>query len=229
MNNFLQKNKKVLTFIILCCLFASTAFVYVSICKPLFKFMSDPYLLRGFVESKGFLAQVLFCIMVILQTILAAIPGEPLEIAAGYAFGALEGTILCIVAMTIASMLVFFLVRTFGVKIASIFFKTQTLDKLKFWHSNRNRHILFAIIFAIPGTPKDLLCFFAGLTDINPWAWLLICSFGRIPSIITSTLGGHALGVKSYIFAVWVFLGAIIFSIVGLLIYRIICKYNKKD
>ena len=41
----------------------------------------------------------------------------------------------------------------------------------------------------IPGTPKDLLCYFAGLTDMKFPVFLLICSLGRLPSLVTSTIG----------------------------------------
>lgn len=56
----------------------------------------------------------------------------------------------------------------------------------------------------VPGTPKDLLCYFAGLTDLSWGKWLLLCTVGRLPSVLTSTIGGDALGVKDYQFAMLV-------------------------
>ena len=72
----------------------------------------------------------------------------------------------------------------------------------------------------IPGTPKDLLCYFAGLTDIRLSLWLLICSLGRLPSIVTSTVGGDALGTSNYWFAAAVFAITLVISLVGLLFYK---------
>lgn len=72
----------------------------------------------------------------------------------------------------------------------------------------------------IPGTPKDLLCYFAGLTDIRLSLWLLICSLGRLPSIVTSTVGGDALGTSNYWFAAAVFAITLVISLVGLLILQ---------
>ena len=51
-----------------------------------------------------------------LQVILAVIPGAPFEVAAGYLFGVIPGTLLCDSTMTIGSVLVFLMVRRFGVK-----------------------------------------------------------------------------------------------------------------
>ena len=79
-------------------------------------------------------------------------------------------------------------------------------------------------MFTVPGTPKDLLCYFAGLTDLSWSSWLLIASVGRIPSIVTSTVGGDALGMQNYQFAVVTFLATLVIAGVGLLIYRQVCR-----
>lgn len=81
----------------------------------------------------------------------------------------------------------------------------------------------------MPGTPKDLLCYFAGLTDIRWGIWLLLCSVGRLPSVLTSTVGGSALGSRSYLFAALVFGGTLLLSLVGLLIYRCVCRRHEKN
>jgi hypothetical protein len=51
------------------------------------------------VDSKGVWARIAYMGMVIIQVMIALIPGEPFEIAAGYAFGALEGTVLFVAAV----------------------------------------------------------------------------------------------------------------------------------
>ena len=53
---------------------------------------------------------------------------------------------------------------------------------------------------------------------------MLICSFGRIPAIVTSTLGGDALGTQSYVFAMIVFIITILISFIGILVYNILSK-----
>ena len=176
------------------------------------------------IQISGIGGKLAFVGVVILQVIVALIPGEPFEIAARYAFGAVEDTILCIVAATVGSICVFLLVRKFGEKLVEVFFPQKKLRDLRFLKSSPRRDFLFLVIFAVPGTPKDLLCYFAGLTDIRFPVWLLICSFGRIPSVITSTIGGDALGTQNYFFAIAVFVGTLAVSGLGLLAYNAICK-----
>ena len=46
--------------------------------------------------------------------------------------------------------------------------------------------------------------------------------------MITSTIGGHALGTQQYVFAAVVFAITIIVSLIGILIYRRISKQEKE-
>ena len=194
---------------------------------PLLRFASRPEDFRLWVDGHGLWGRLAYVGMVILQVIIALLPGEPFELAAGYAFGAVEGTALCIAASTLGSLLVFLLVRRFGIRLAEVFFPPEKLASLSFLKTDAKRNYLFFLIFMIPGTPKDLLCYFAGLTDMRITTWLLISSVGRIPAILTSTLGGDALGTKNYLFAALVFAATLLVSAAGLLIYRLICKRHK--
>ena len=59
--------------------------------KPLIRFIENPDGFRAWVDGHGIWGRVLYVGMVIFQVLVALIPGEPLEIAGGYAFGAWEG------------------------------------------------------------------------------------------------------------------------------------------
>lgn len=190
--------------------------------KPILDLASDPSAFRNWVGDRGIWGKIAYMAMVIIQIFAAFIPGEPLEIAGGYAFGAVEGTILCLLAGAIGSAIVILLVRRFGMQLVSLFFPAEKVQSLHFLRSSKKRTILFLIIFMIPGTPKDLLCYFAGLTDIRFPVLAFICSLGRIPSVVTSTIGGNALGNTSYVFAIVVFAVTFAISIAGLAIYNFI-------
>ena len=91
----------------------------------------------------------------------------------------------------------------------------------KFLRKNKEkRNILCFIIFFIPGTPKDIMTYFIPLTDMKLSTFLFITTIARIPSIITSTIGGHAIGVENYIFSIIVFVITAIVSLIGIYIYR---------
>lgn len=196
--------------------------------RPLIHFAQEPERFRQWVDQQGPLAPLLFTGMVILQVIVAVIPGEPLEIAAGYAFGAVEGTILCVLGTFLGGILVFLLVRRFGLRAVEIFFPPEKLQRLRFLHNERRLARWVFLIFFLPGTPKDVMCYFVGLTSMPLRTWALISAVARLPSIITSTVGGNALGMGEYTFAIIVFAATLVISGIGLLLYRAVCSARER-
>ena len=183
--------------------------------RPMIRFVREPDLFRSWVDSHGIWGSLAF------------IPGEPLEIGAGYAFGFWEGTLLCMIGVAVGSLLVFALVRRFGVRLVETFFSENKIHSLRFLQNSRKRDILIFFVMFIPGTPKDLLSYFAGLTDIPMARWLLITTVARLPSVVTSTVGGNAVGEQNYLFAIVVFAATLLVSALGLLIYQQLCKRGR--
>ena len=211
--------KKIYLFAIIVALIFIAAVGYL-VGKPMIEFVREPERFRAWVDSSGFVSRVIFVGMVVFQLIIALIPGEPLEMGAGYAFGAVEGTILCIIGCVIGSALVFLFVRRFGVKLVEVFFPREKIRSLRFLQDSRRLNLLTFIVFFIPGTPKDLLSYFIGLTDMKLGTWLFITAVARIPSIVTSTVTGDALGLKDYPFALIAFGVTLALSLAGILVYR---------
>ena len=211
--------KKIYLFAIIVALIFIAAVGYL-VGKPMVEFVREPERFRAWVDSSGFVSRVVFVGMVVCQLIIALIPGEPLEMGAGYAFGAVEGTILCIIGCVIGSALVFLFVRRFGVKLVEVFFPREKIRSLRFLQDSRRLNLLTFIVFFSPGTPKDLLSYFIGLTDMKLGTWLCITAVARIPSIVTSTVTGDALGLKDYQFALIAFGVTLALSLLGILVYR---------
>lgn len=191
---------------------------------PMVRLAEKPQEFRLWVNQFGIWGKLIFVTMVIFQVLIALIPGEPLELAAGYAFGALEGTILSMMGILIGSWLVFLLVRCFGIKLVSVFFSNREIQKLHFLKDPRKTKIIVFLFMLIPGTPKDLLSYFAGLTKLTTAQWLTIVAVARIPSLVTSTVTGAAAGEKNYGLVAVMVLTTLLFSSVGLLYYRKICR-----
>lgn len=224
-----QRQKRIISLIIIGIFVLLSLILFVYIGKPLVEFAKEPEKFRRWIKSFGVFSSIVYMLIVLLQVVIAIIPGEPLEIVGGYAFGFFEGTILCLIAGTIGSLIVFLLVKKFGMRFVCLFFSKEKIDKIKFLRYSPKRDIIFMILFIIPGTPKDMLCYFAGITDMKISVWLFICSLGRIPSVITSTIGGDALGTKDYLYAIIAFGVTILISLSGLIIYNRICTKNNKN
>ena len=226
--SFTPQQKKVLSLVILAVFLLFCGAVGWFIGRPMVRFAQDPEQFRAWVEGYGIWGGLLYAAMVFVQVLVALIPGEPLEICGGYAFGAAAGTLWCLLGATAGSLLVFALVRRFGRSMVELFFSREKVETLSFLRSSPKRDLLFWLIFMLPGTPKDLLSYFAGLTNLSWRKWLLICSVGRLPSVITSTLCGGALGTENYGGAIWVFSATAALSLLGVGLYRLVMKKHNK-
>lgn len=196
---------------------------------PMVRFAGEPELFRAWVDRSGIWGRLLFVGMVFLQVIVALIPGEPLELAAGYAFGAVEGTVLSMAGILLGSAVIFLLVRQFGSKLVEVFFPEREWKRLSFLKDHRKAKVLTFVLMTIPGTPKDLLSYFVGLTPLTLKQWLSIVVVARIPSLVTSTISGGAAGEENYILAGITLALTGIFSGLGIWYYRKICKEQEKN
>lgn len=196
--------------------------------RPLVQFVSEPEQFRLWVDAKGFGGILAFMGMNILQVFLAIIPGGPFEVGAGYAFGAVKGTIICDIAMTIASILIFLFVRRFGMRFVELFVSREKMKSVRILKNSRRLESILFLLFLIPGTPKDLLSYLVGLTDIKLSHWIFISAVGRLPAIFLSVMSGSALGEAEYSTAVIVFIILVVLYIAGMLIYRYHNRKSKK-
>ena len=183
---------------------------------------------RDYIQSFGAWGWLVFLGLQFLQVFVALIPGELLESAAGYAFGPWIGTLLCYVGVGLASALVFLLTRRFGAKLVEVFISREKINELRFLNTERKRNNLIFLLFLIPGTPKDLLTYFVGLTDMKLGAFLTISMIARIPSVISSTIGGHLLGEGNFVGAIWLYGITAVLSLLGMVVYNTILR-RKQD
>ena len=183
--------------------------------------------LRDYIRSFGAAAWLVFLLLQVLQVFVALIPGELLESAAGFVFGPVFGTLLCYAGIVIASSLVFWLTRKFGVKLVEVFISREKINQLRFLNTEKKRDFLIFMAFFIPGTPKDLLTYFVGLTEIRFGAFLAISLVARIPSVVTSTFGGHLLGEGEYLWAVIVYAATALISLFGMMLYNKLMKIKE--
>ena len=186
--------------------------------------------LKEYIRSFGVWSWLVMFALQFIQVFIALIPGEFIETAAGYVFGAVGGTLICYAGVTAASALVFLLTKKFGIALVEIFVPREKISELKFINTKKKRNLLVFWLFFIPGTPKDLLTYFVGLTDMKLSEFLIITLVARIPSVLSSTFGGQLLGNENYWSAAIVYVVIGVISLIGLTVYnRILSKNNSKS
>ena len=191
--------KRVLAILLLVAIFSVVIVLSFLICKPMLEMAENPAEFRAYMHDKKPWSIIMFMICMFLQVIAAVIPGGPFEVAAGYAFGTVLGSIIADVAMTVGSLFVFLMVRKFGMRFVELFVSKDKLDQVKFLKYSPKRDMVTFILFLIPGTPKDIITYFIGFTDMKLPVWIAITFIGRFPAIFLSAIGGSALNNGNYI------------------------------
>ena len=193
-------------------------------------FNDDPQAFKAFIDSYGWTGRFIALGIQMLQVFVSLIPGELVEIGIGYTYGALEGTLLCLGGVALASSLVFALVKRWGVRLVELFIDPKKIDELRFINNEQKLKRLIFLLFFIPGTPKDRLTYFVGLTRIRLHEFLIISLIARIPSVVSSTWGGNMIQEQAYGQAVLLFVITGAVSLLGIALYnRLVKRKNERS
>lgn len=185
---------------------------------------------RDYILSVGKLGPAVFILFQILQTVIAPIPGEAIQIAGGYIYGVLLGTGYTVAGMLIGAVMAFYFTRILGGS-----YIEKILEKKKFqWMAdimNGNKFAVFLFVFFfIPGLPKDILIYLAGLTKIKPYKFFLVLLAGRLPWLLASVSVGANLYQKNYTLTIIISVIALLGALLGLLFKdKVIYKFSSKD
>ena len=165
--------------------------------------------------NNGLLGYLVFSLVVCLQVVVAILPGEPVEICAGFIFGGVNGLFCCLLGSVFASCIIYVIVRTLKRSMAS--------NELVLKYLNDSKQLPFTIfmLFFIPGTPKDIITYVVPLTKMKLLDFITISSVARIPSIISSTLAGATLESGNLNLTIMIFIITGILSLIGLYFYNL--------
>ncbi len=179
------------------------------------------------VEAMGLKGPLYILGIQILQMIIAIIPGEPIEMIASICFGFWGGLILCLIGFFIGSLIIFIIVRKLGMSFIQLFFSKEKIENIKnknYFKSARKFEAALFIIFIIPGIPKDIFLYAAGLSPVSIKRFLPLATFARLPALIISNFAGSKLSQGNILTAVALYAGTLIF---GTAVLYISSKINK--
>ena len=183
--------------------------------KSLWQIFSSPEQLRDWVTGLGVAAPLVFIGLQILQVVVFVIPGEVPQIAAGYLFGFWTGILLSVTGIAIGSAVNFWLARWLGVPFVQRLFKRESIDKVNAIAESSHARIGFFLLFLIPGIPKDILCYVAGLSPMGFFYFMAISGLGRLPGIVGSTLMGTAAAEKRWVLFIVLTAAAVALFLIG--------------
>jgi uncharacterized membrane protein YdjX (TVP38/TMEM64 family) len=174
--------------------------------------------LRAWVAGTGALAPLVFVAIQALQVIVFIIPGEVPQIAGGYLFGPWLGSLLSIGGILVGSTIDFFLARFAGTPFVRALFPADQVDRLGRLLGTRGARVAFFLLFLIPGIPKDILCYVAGLSPMRFLFFAGASTLGRLPGIVGSAFIGDAAAARRWPLVIGLGAGAVVLFVAGWLL-----------
>lgn len=177
------------------------------------------------VRGAGPIGLLLLLGLQFLQIVVAFIPGEVIQIAAGLLYGPWIGTLIILVGSIISSAFIFMLVHKLGKPFVQGMVSDKYLTKFREFEKTGKLNAIVFILFLIPGLPKDVFTYLVPLTDMRMWTFLVLSNVGRIPGIFISTYAADGLVGGRIVQSVVIFVVAAIIVVLGIVFRGRIMKF----
>lgn len=153
------------------------------------RIVGDRQAVADYLAQYGLFAPLLLAVILVLQVIVAAIPGHALMVGGGYVFGFAPAFVISLTTTVLGSQLAFFLARWAGRPLVE---KLAPVDALNKWHdvSARKGLLFFMFAFMLPIFPADVLNYVAGLSALSARRFFAANLIGRLPGVVLMTAVG---------------------------------------
>lgn len=183
--------------LLLCIIAGIPAFLYFRYGSAVFS-ADTAYKVLAYLRENSHIAFLLIIGIQIVQVVICFLPGQPIQFASSYMFGVGVGFILSVIGAVIGTVISFYLAKLLGSEAMHLFFGEEKVKEYQ-RRLNSGRGLLLAfLIYLIPGVPKDLVSYAAGISEMRFRPFLMAATVGRSPGMLGSLLIGHFFGRQNY-------------------------------
>ena len=143
------------------------------------------------VKNAGPAGVLILLLMQFLQVVVAFIPGEITQVAAGMLYGPWWGALIILFGCVISSAFVYTVVHKLGAPFVRAMVPEKWLAKFDKLEKTGKLNVIVFILFLIPGLPKDTFTYLVPLTSMPMKEFLLLTTLGRIPGVVVSTYAAN--------------------------------------
>ncbi len=172
--------------------------------RPLALIFSSPDSVRAYISGFGVFAPLAFIFLVILQVLLAPIPGQIAGLAGGYIFGFVLGTLYSMIGLILGSFIVFLLSKKLGRPFIEKVVDKKILGKFDSLITRKGLFFLF-LIYLLPALPDDAVSYIAGLTKFRIRTLMIISAIGRLPGFAVLSLAGAGMASSNSLASIILF------------------------
>lgn len=157
----------------------------------------------------------------VIQIVISIIPGQAFQFAAGYLYTFFPGLLYSIVGATIGTIISFYLAKLLGKDAMHLLFGEERMNYFIHRLNSKKAYTIVFLIYLIPGFPKDLLSYAAGVSEMQFRPFLVFSLIGRTPGMAGSLLIG-ALYLKEY------YIGMAIIGVLAVIAFIVCILFRKK-
>ncbi|NLD20350.1 MAG: TVP38/TMEM64 family protein [Clostridiales bacterium] len=151
----------------------------------------------------------------IVQIVICIIPGQWLQFAAGYVYGFWLGYFFSLVGAALGSILTYYIAKLLGHDAMHLIFGEEKIRNMLKTMNSKKAVVVVFLIFLIPGIPKDLCNYAAGLSQMKLKPFLIISLIGRTPGMMGSLLIGRQISTGGYTSAAVIAGIAVVLCVLG--------------
>jgi len=213
----LHNRRKVMQICLACVVLAVLSYGSIELVPKITELASDLERFRRVILSYGHLGVLIFIGIQILQIVVAAIPGEVIQIAGGYIYGTELATLYLLTGMIIGTFGAFGLSRLVGYPLVRLMVSADKLIYFRSLMTSSKANLVLFFLFLVPGLPKDVLTYVGGLTPVKPLSFVLVTTIARIPGVFLSAYLGENLLERDYTTVIVISVIAVALFVFGLI------------
>lgn len=159
----------------------------------------DETQIEAFLKESGELKGLIYLFLLqAIQVISIVLPGAPIEIAGGMAYGFLKSFITCHLSFVLANVIIF----AFGRRVRSDFIDGEKTAKVFEVLSKGDPFVMLILCFMVPVMPNGIIPYAASATRISGIKYALSVFLGSSVQIFMMCAIGRKILVHDYLFMV---------------------------
>lgn len=227
-NNTSLRNRRVAVLVALLVFVGIVGVLALLFGRDVLAFLTDGRRVQEQVDRMGPLAPAVFGALVVIQEVTVLVPSEPLELAAGYAFGFWKGSLIYLAASVVGCIAIIAVVRFGGDRVLELILTSKRRAQLARLREAQKFDLAILVCFFIPGVPKDLMAYLAAFAGMRPVHLVAITTAGRLPSVLAVTLASSFAAAGDWRAMALVFGVTAVAVVVGVLLYHRFKRHHAK-
>jgi uncharacterized membrane protein YdjX (TVP38/TMEM64 family) len=176
------------------------------------RILTDRDALGAFLQANEGQNGILYVVIVLVTTVLGVPIGQVVNFTGGFIFGVPLAYLLSIGGTAAGTSIAFHIAKYFGKEFVTAVFKAKNVEKFVQMMSTEKAYVVTVFVYLIPGLPKDMFTYAAGLSNIRALPFVATAAAARSPAMLATLLfagfirEGNVVGIVTVVAVVAAFL-----------------------